>query len=248
MCNEAAPRNAAWIGWSDVPPPLPQPPSGAWVDLTHVLTPELSRSAVFPAPVFRKLERIPVNPANVTEIQMVAHHGTHVDAPSHFIVGGPTADQIPLDRLHGPAVIWRIEVAALSTITADHLEAARPAAQPGDMVLIDTGWAQHINTPLYEDHPHLDEEAARWLVEHQIKLLGVDFSTPDMAGHIRPPGFNWPVHQTLLSRGILIAEHVANLSALAGQRVEAFFFGLPVEGSDGAPARAVARPIRSDSA
>lgn len=245
MCNETKPRNASWIGWSDVPLPVPQQSVGDWVDLTHVVTPELSRSAVFPKPVFRKLEQIPINPANVTEIQMVVHHGTHVDAPSHFIADGPTADQIPLERLWGPAVVWRIEVPALSVIGPEHFEAARPRVQPGDMVLLDTGWAQHINTPTYEDHPHLDEAAAHWLVDHGVKLVSVDFSTPDMAGHIRPPGFNWPVHQVLLSRGILIAEHVTNLRSLAGQRVEAFFMGLPIEGSDGSPARAVARPIGS---
>lgn len=243
MCSDNPPRNAAWLGWSDVPTPAPQIPAGEWIDLTHILSPALSRSPVFPEPVFRKFHQIPAQPANVTEIQMVVHHGTHVDAPRHFIADGPTFDQIPLERLYGPGVVWRIEVPAMTAITAEHLEAARPQVQPGDMVLLDTGWAAFVNTERYEDHPHLDAGAAQWLIDQGVKLVSVDFSTPDVTAHARPPGFNWPVHQILLSRGILIAEHVTNLRSLAGQRVEAIFLALPIEGADGSPVRAIARPI-----
>jgi kynurenine formamidase len=111
------------------------------------------------------------------------------------------------------------------------------------MVLLDTGWAQYINTEKYEDHPFLTIDAADWLVSHQVKLLGVDFSTPDLTAHKRPAGFTWPVHQILLSQGVLVAEHLTNLRSLANQRVEAMFLALPIAGSDGAPARVLARPL-----
>ncbi len=111
------------------------------------------------------------------------------------------------------------------------------------MVLLDTGWAQYVNTPRYEDHPSLTEAAARWLVAQGVKLLGVDSSTPDLTAHMRPEGFDWPVHQVLLSNGVLIAEHVMNLRGLANTRVEAMFLTLPIQGSDGSPVRAVARPL-----
>jgi kynurenine formamidase len=111
------------------------------------------------------------------------------------------------------------------------------------MVLLDTGWAEHVNTERYEDHASLTPQAAQWLVDHKVKLLGVDFSTPDLTAHKRPEGFTWPVHQILLSRGVLVAEHLTNLRGLANQRVEAMFLALPIKGSDGAPARVLARPI-----
>jgi kynurenine formamidase len=59
----------------------------------------------------------------------------------------------------------------------------------------------------------------------------------------RPPDFAFPVHYTLLSQGVLIAEHVTNLEQLAGQRAEIMFLGLNIAGSDGAPVRPVARLI-----
>ena len=92
------------------------------------------------------------------------------------------------------------------------------------------------------DHPFLTAEAADWLVARGAKLVGMDNSTPDQAPHYRRKDYDLPVHNTLLSHGVLIAEHVTNMTALAGQRVEIMFLGLNIAGSDGAPARVIARP------
>lgn len=243
MCDFHEPIKRAWQGWLPLPEPSGETGTGPWTDLTHRLTENLSRAAAFPQPVFRQIMKMPEGNANITEIQMVAHHGTHVDAPRHFMLDGPTFDQIPIERLYGPAVVWRIEKGPYGVIGVDDLEAARPQVRPGDMVLLDTGWAQYINTEKYEDHACLSVQAAQWLVDHGVKLLGVDISTPDLTTHKRPEGFTWPVHQILLSRGVLVAEHLTNLGGLANQRVEAMFLAIPIAGSDGAPARALARPI-----
>jgi kynurenine formamidase len=71
----------------------------------------------------------------------------------------------------------------------------------------------------------------------------VDYSTPDLTAHRRPANFGFPVHHTLLGAGVLIAEHMTNLSGLAGRRAEVMFLAINIAGSDGAPARVVARPI-----
>ena len=81
-----------------------------------------------------------------------------------------------------------------------------------------------------------------WLVDHGAKLVGVDFSTPDLAAKHRAPGFDWPVHHVLLGGGTLVAEHVTNLAALRGRRVDVMVLAINLAGSDGAPARIVARP------
>jgi arylformamidase len=51
------------------------------------------------------------------------------------------------------------------------------------------------------------------------------------------------VHNTLLGNGVLIAEHLTNMTALAGRRVEIMFLAINIAGSDGAPARPIARPV-----
>src|SRR5690606_13392345 len=102
-----------------------------------------------------------------------------------------------------------------------------------------------FGTDDYERHPSLSVEAAEWLVERNIKLFACDFATPDLVYNRRPQGFNWPVHRALLSRGILICEHLRGHGALAGQRVEFLFNALNIKGSDGAPVRALCRAMVS---
>jgi kynurenine formamidase len=81
------------------------------------------------------------------------------------------------------------------------------------------------------------------LVEQNIKLFACDFATPDLVYDLRPEGFDWPVHRALLSRGILICEHLRGHGTFAGQRVEFMFNALNIKGSDGAPVRALCRQV-----
>jgi kynurenine formamidase len=140
-------------------------------------------------------------------------------------------------------VVWRLECTPGGTITRDQLARCTPALRPGDIVLLDAGWADRFGRPDYEDNPSLGVDAAEWLVAQGAKLVGVDFATPDLAVPRRPPGFDWPVHHVLLGHGVLIAEHLRNLRPLAGRRIEAMFLALAIEGSDGGPARVVARAV-----
>ena len=243
MCESETTKIPGWKGWLDLPAPKISGASGPWIDLSHRLTEELSRIPSFPQPHIRQISRIPEHRANVTEVHMVVHHGTHIDAPRHFIADGPTMDEVPLERLYGPGVVWHFDVADGGIIDVADLERATPRMRPGDMVLIDTSRSRYINTERYMQHACLTGEAAAWLVEQGAKLVGIDCPTPDLASPLRPPDFAFPVHYTLLSRGILIAEHVTNLAPLVGKRAEIMFLGLNIAGSDGAPARPVARVV-----
>lgn len=241
MCDAMRQAGRGWKGWLDLPAPAATKAAGEWIDLSHVLNEQLPNVPFFPAPRFRQIMSMPEHPLNVTEIQMVVHLGTHVDAPRHFFSDGPAFHEIPLDRLHGPGVVWRIEKEDYGEIGVADLERARPRLAPGDILALDTGWAKFFGTSRYDRHPSLSVDAARWLVEQRIKLLAVDTVTPDLAVNRREKGFDWPVHHVLLSRGVLVSEHLTNLDAISGGRAEFMFTALNVEGSDGSPARVLAR-------
>ena len=104
MCETVNDKIPGWKGWLDVPAPKISGAAAPWIDLSHRLTEELSRIPAFPQPLIRRLWKIPEHRANVTEVHMVVHHGTHLDAPRHFIADGPAMDEVPLDRLYGPGV------------------------------------------------------------------------------------------------------------------------------------------------
>jgi len=241
MCDGPMSKLKAWKGWIDVPEPAVNLGEDRWIDLSFPLSSTLSRTPTFPEPRFERIMSMPEHPANLTEMQMVCHFGTHLDAPLHFITDGPAVEEIPMERLYGAGVVLEIEVGDDNLVTADLLERAKPTVRPGDIVIIDTGWSRHVGTERYFDHPCLTLDAAQWLVEKRAKMLAVDTLTPDLPSKRREEGFTWPVHHELLSRGVLVAELLRPAAELAGRRIEAMFLGLNVAGSDGAPVRVVAR-------
>jgi arylformamidase len=245
MCENCPKSPKGWIGWIDLPERTAGSPAGPWIDLTHRVGPEMPVASIFSKPVFGKVRSLPDDPFNVTDIHMVAHAGTHVDAPLHYFEGAPDMAAIPPERLCGPGVVWRLDVEPNAVIGPDHLERCRPLLEPGDILAVDTGWAARFGTPEYDHHPSFSAEAAAWMLERRIKLLACDFATPDLVYHLRQPGFDWPVHRQLLANGVLICEHLTGHAALAGERVEFVFGALPIVGGDGAPARVAARRIEA---
>jgi kynurenine formamidase len=170
------------------------------------------------------------------------HTGTHVDAPRHFVPDGATIDDLPLDRFAGRGVVLDVERDEPGPVDADALAGASGTVDPDDVVLIRTGWSDHYGTAEYARYPWLTADAADWLLDREVKLLGVDTRSPDRPRAMRPDSWDeYPVHRRLLPAGTLVAENLRLPASLAGERVEVFGFPVNVRGGDGAPARFVAR-------
>lgn len=244
MCDsDQSKAGSGWRGWMELPAPKPCVAAGDWIDLSWPLSPAVPRIASFPPPRIERIASIPERPLNITELQMIVHTGTHVDSPRHFYNDGPAFQDIPLERLMGAGVVWRVDLPPDALIEPAELERMRPRLAPGDILALDTGAAARVGTPGYDRHASLSLAAAQWLVEQKVKLVAVDMPTPDLAVDRRPAGFDWPVHRALLRHGVLIAEQVTNLGSLAGGRAEFMFCALNIADCDGAPARVLARAI-----
>jgi arylformamidase len=175
---------------------------------------------------------------NITQISMSTHQGTHLDAPFHFYDDGNPVDQVPLDRFYGPATL--IDLAPGSFLpprTPIDMAMLAPHAtkfKPGAKVIYRTGWDRTINTPeCFTDFPTLTLDAARWIAQQRIGLLGMDTLTPSA---------DWKeVHLTLLAKGveIVIVEGLTNLNQLP-EHFTLAAFPLRIKGRDGSPIRAVA--------
>ena len=213
-----------------------------WIDLSQPFSGEMPYAESLPAPEFETVRDVAEDRINVQYYSAPTHVATHVDAPRHFIEGGKTIDELPLDRFTGEGVVLDVSKEEPAEITVEDVETAAGTMQDGDIVLLYTGWEEKYGTPEYNPHPWVAEDLAEWFVEQNVKLLGVDNITPDIPGPHRPEGWlEFPVHRTLLGEGVLIAEHLCNLAPLAGQRLEIQGFPIRIAGGDGAPARFVAR-------
>ena len=176
---------------------------------------------------------------NVSRIAMGTHQGTHLDAPFHFFADGATLDQIPLERFYGPARLVDLAPGgALGPKTLLEVEMFEPHAdafEPGAKVIYRTGWDRAFGRPeFFTDLPSLTLDAARWIADRRISLLGMDTPTPSkIAGR--------ECHYALLAKGveIVIVEGLANLDRLP-ERFTFVGFPLNFQGRDGSPIRAVA--------
>ncbi len=109
-------------------------------------------------------------------INTVLHTGTHMNAPIHMIQKGKPLSEVSPDRFFGNGVILGIPKTSYETITAKDLEAATPAVQEGDIVVIVTGWHHKYSDALeyYGESPGLTKDAAEWLVSKKVKMVAVD--------------------------------------------------------------------------
>lgn len=170
--------------------------------------------------------------SNVSTLHLSAHSGTHVDAPRHFSDAAPGVEALPLEMLVGRARV--IEVTSRAGVGADELAGVDLSEEL--RVLIKTPnsrlWG---SAEFHKDYVGLREEGARFLVDHGIKVVGVDYLSVE---EFKKPGA--PAHHVLLGGGVIVIEGL-NLRDVEPGVYEMFCLPLKAVGSDGAPARVILR-------
>jgi arylformamidase len=170
--------------------------------------------------------------SNVSTLHLSAHAGTHVDAPRHFFDGGAGVDELPLDLLCGRARV--VEVTSRGGVTAEDL--SRLNLSEDVRLLIKTHnsrlWGDGT---FHADYVGVKESAAKYLVDHGVKVVGVDYLSVEV---FKTPGA--PTHHLLLGAGTIVIEGL-NLRDVDPGVYEMYCLPLRLVGSDGAPARVVLR-------
>jgi arylformamidase len=208
-----------------------------YIDLTHQIEENMPVFPGDPPPEIREVTTIGQDMHAVQSIRFNNHIGTHLDAPSHFIEGGMTVDQIPLESLIGKAVILDFTHKGKNDlITKEEFQAHKYRLLPGSRVFIKTGWdLLFTSDAFYEDFPCLTQEAAEYLVQLKISLLGTDTPSPSP---LDDPGQT--IHQTLLGAGIVILESVKNLTLIDRDQCQIIVLPPLIKDFSGAPCRVVA--------
>jgi arylformamidase len=170
--------------------------------------------------------------SNVSTLHMSAHTGTHVDAPRHFFDQGAGTESLALELLIGRARV--IEIDSRAGIAAEDLAAID--LSDDIRVLIKTHNSRLWGSPeFHQDYIGVTDSGAKHLVEHGIKVVGVDYLSVEQ---FHNPGA--PAHHVLLGAGTIVIEGL-NLREVDPGVYEMFCLPLRVVGSDGAPARVVLR-------
>lgn len=179
------------------------------------------------------------DPANVTHLSLGAHTGTHVDAPAHFIEGAARVESLPLDILIGTAQVIEVPEIHLSIskeFVTRHCEAGITRCL---FKTRNSGFWRDETGEFRQNFTYLELDAAQSLVDHGIKLVGIDYLSIEQFGQKQHP-----THLALLSHGVVILEGL-NLSDVPAGTYELICLPMRIRSGkgDGAPARAVLRTL-----
>jgi len=160
--------------------------------------------------------------------------GTYIETKAHLDSTATPVVDVPLGELLLDAVIVRLaDKGPLERISLEEVEAHAPAIRQGDAVLLRSGWDRYWREGHFVDQsPYLSREAAEWLLDQGIALLGSDFPRFD---NVNAPEFPW---QEFFDRARFVLAPVVNLDAVTRDRVKLAAFPLKVQGAVSAPCRA----------
>ncbi|CAL5023556.1 unnamed protein product [Urochloa decumbens] len=189
--------------------PLEEYGGGRIIDITHAYRPELPSPATPGRDGLGAVTRLTESMANgsvsnISELRMVVHSGTHVDAPGHMVQehyeAGLGVDKLDLDVLNGPALL--IDVPRDTNITAQAMESLN-IPKGVRRVLFRTlntdrklMWTKEIDTSFVG----FTVDGAQWLLDNtDIKLVGVDYLSFAAFDHLIPG------HLVFLNRPVRIS-------------------------------------------
>jgi kynurenine formamidase len=182
------------------------------------------------------------------------HGGTHLDAPIHFAEGRQTVDQIPVEKLVGPAIVIDVREAVLkdrdyrlSPAGIAAWEAKHGRIPAGSIVLVRTGWERHwgdklayLGTDKAGDtanlhFPGISKEAALMLGERKVDAIGLDTPSLDHG-----PSKDFAAHRAFAVANVYGLENVANLDRLPPTGATVIALPMKIAGGTGGPARIIA--------
>jgi arylformamidase len=172
--------------------------------------------------------------ANVTRMNMGVHTGTHVDAPFHFLGGKtPTVEKLSLKTLTGRAYVLHLpdEIDAIDRKILEAMDVPPRTRRLLFRTRNSKKWADPSRI-FNKDFVAVTADGAEFLVEHGVKLVGVDYLS------VAPFDIPRPTHEILLKAGVVIVEGL-DLSQISQGRYALYCLPLKLAGCDGAPARAI---------
>ncbi|MEM2342445.1 MAG: cyclase family protein [Candidatus Bathyarchaeia archaeon] len=172
-------------------------------------------------------------------ISFPSHIGTHIEAPYHWRKNGKDIASIPLEWLIGPSIKLDLSYKGKGeAITVEDINRSlKRQIRQGDMIFIQTNHSKLWGTEQYwEESPYLTVEAAKYLVDKMVRVVGIDAPRLD---YYKARGRNrYIIHEILHQNDILVIENMANLDQFKGEGT-AFILPVKIYGIDAFPVRVI---------
>jgi len=174
-----------------------------------------------------------------TDIDIMSHLGTHVEAPLHHGELTKGVTDFPSDYFLGRGVLLKLETCAPRALIEqkDLVAADRDRIKPGDIVLLDSLYHSEPFAARHDDErPQLSRQAAEWFLEKHARIVGFGdgISIENDAEHCNAG------HDILLGNDILFIEVLQNLDRLEEDTFLIVLMPLSIVGLDSSPVNVMA--------
>jgi len=165
---------------------------------------------------------------NIFKLEMINHIGTHLDAPLHKFKNGKSLNDYPISSFILDCSVIEIKNKKLITLEEiKNINILRNSA-----ILFKTKNSSLSRKKFNPDYVYLGIEAAEYLVNKQVSIVGIDYLSIDsFTGE-------YPVHRILLSNEIMILEDI-NLKNVKPGSYKLICLPLKIKNANGAPVRAI---------
>ena len=212
------------------------------IDLTQDLSNGMPIYPGDPAPSFRSYATLAKNGVNLTTMTHGSHTGTHMDAPKHFISGGISVDQIPVNTLVGEAFVADLSYKQIGSgiERSDLVSDIGSKIRKDDIVICYTGCSDRWgDKSVNKNYTYLTKSAAEYFVSKHVRAVGIDFLSVEKFKAPSPVA-----HKTLLGKGIFIIESISSaVKKFCGERILLICLPIKLQGGDGSPSRVIGFPL-----
>lgn len=168
--------------------------------------------------------------ANVSELYFGSHTGTHLDVPKHFFANGKSLDQVPIEKFIGVAKVFEIK----GKDSISYNDICNLNIENDDIILFKTDNNEMMLNPIFKtDFVYLSYDAAKFLVEKNIRAVGIDYLSIEKYNSEEPI-----VHRTLLGNDIYIIEGLI-LSKVKSGVYNIIALPLNIPNGNGSPVRVI---------
>ncbi|HRS20886.1 MAG TPA: cyclase family protein [Clostridia bacterium] len=200
------------------------------IDLSHEI---YNGMPVYPGDTetdLRQIKYLDADGYNNHKLDICLHSGTHIDSPMHLIASQQYISQLPLESFIAEGCVLDVRNQAIIKMKPEY----DSLVKENSIVLLYTGFDKYYGIKeYYEDHPCIDMELCRFLIDKKVKMVGMDTPSPDR--------YPFEIHKLFFTNNIYILENLTNLDKLLNAgKIEVMAFPLRIR-ADSSITRAVAR-------
>lgn len=200
------------------------------IDLTQIIDDDMP---VYPGDIKTNLFQtsyLCIHKYNNHRLDISMHSGTHIDSPMHLTESSEYISELPLESFTGIGCLLDVRGETVIKMKPEY----EGLIKDNSIVLFYTGQDKIYGTrEYYNAHPVIDISLCEFLINKNIKMLGVDMPSPDR--------YPFQIHKLLFNNKIYIIENLTNLDKLICiEKFEVIAFPLKIK-ADSSMARVVAR-------